>query len=119
MISLQLVEAAGRAAFLAASMCTGDAITAITNECVRVQGNATCSMPTDVKVSGETLFLEWREDHRWPSVLVKGSAVVQRGSDRFSANDAWLRWEARPAMRLVEVWFFVDPHRTFDLRCSQ
>ena len=119
MIPLQVVEASGRAAFLAASMCIGDAITPMSDDCVRIQGNAACSFPNEVKVDGDTLFLEWQPEHKfWPALLARGSAVVQRGSDRFSANEALLRWEARESLKLREVWFSLDPHRTMDLRCS-
>jgi len=119
MIFLQAAEGLSRAAFLAASMCTGDAITPVSNDCVRVQGNATCSFPDDVRVSADTVVLEWQsEAGPFPALLARGSAVLQRGSDRFSANEALLRWKAGQSLRLREVWFSLDPSRTMDLRCS-
>jgi hypothetical protein len=120
MMLLQVVEAAGRAAFLAASMCTGGAIIPMSDDCVRVEGNASCSFPDGIKVSGETLFLEWQSEHRfWPVLLARGNALVQRGTDRFSANEALLRWDAQRSLKLRELWFSLDPQRTMDLRCSR
>ena len=119
MMLLQGVEVAGRAALLAASMCTGDAIIPMSDDCVRIQGNASCSFPGEVKVNGDTLFLEWQSEHRfWPALLARGNATVQRGTDRFSANEALLRWDAQQSLRLRELWFSLDPLRTMDLRCS-
>lgn len=112
------IQGLTRAAFLTGAMCSGLATEPYGADCLRVSGGATCVLPDGVKVGGEVVILEWRDEVPAPTVLATGGAMVESKQGSFSGHQAWLRYHLRDKkVVLVEVGFFLNESRRMELAC--
>ena len=119
MVLALAVQELTRAAFLAGAMCSGLAMEPYGAGCIRVSGSATCLLPEGVKVSGETLILEWRDSVPAPTVLAIGDAKVESKHGSFSGREAWLRYHVRnKGLVLDEVGFYMTKFHHLELACN-
>jgi hypothetical protein len=76
-----------RAVVLSGGLCRGDKIDS-SPECVRVTGHAQCTLPGDLAIEADALAIQWREGAPAFHVMANGNAIVRRGEEAFSADDA-------------------------------
>src|SRR5713101_2596533 len=88
-ITLLLVQLT-RAVVLQGGLCTGDEINPVPPTCVRIEGNARCNLPGDLRVEARAIFIQWPEGNASIRVTATGQAHIVKGRESFSADDARL-----------------------------